>query len=43
MENKDKPQNLLHQRVIATKHYANISQVRTCNKGLNKTICRLLK
>ena len=42
IENKDKLENVLGQRVIVTKYYANISQVRTCNKGLNKTMCRLL-
>ena len=42
IENKDKLENVLGQRVIVTKYYANISQVRTCNKGLIKTMCRLL-
>ena len=42
IENKDKLQNLLVQRVIATKYYANILQVRTCNKGLTKTMRRLV-
>ena len=42
IENKDKLQNILGQRVIVTKYYANILQVRTCNKELNKTMCRLL-
>ena len=42
IENKDKLQNILGQRVIVTKYYANIVQARTCNKGLYKTMCGLL-
>ena len=42
IENKDKLQNILGQRVILTKYYADISHVRICSKRLWKIMCRLL-